>query len=73
MLQIFFRGSNTRFFTITVEVLYDKAAPALAAPDGAYKELREKILCSIEEGREKAAKQKKILATKMEKINNTGW
>ena len=73
LVQTFFRGSNTRFFTVTVDVPHDGATPAPAAPDGAYDELRKKFLRGMEEGREKAAEEKKVLAAKMEKIDNTGW
>jgi hypothetical protein len=58
---------------MAIEVPYNRIGPAPAAPDRVYDKLRKKFLSSIEEGKEKAVEQKKILAAKIEKFNNTGW
>lgn len=58
---------------MAVEGPHDGIRLARAALDAAYDELRKKFLSGMEEGREKAAEQKKILAAKMEKFDNTGW
>ena len=58
LIQTFFGGSNTRFFTVAVEVPHDGIEPTPAAQDRAYDELRKRFLSGMEEGK---------------KFDNTGW
>jgi hypothetical protein len=50
LVRTFFGGSNTRFFTVAIEVRHDGVEPAPAAPDRAYDELRKRFLHGMEEG-----------------------
>jgi hypothetical protein len=69
-VQTFFRGGNTRFFTVQVEAGDTGSDPACSSDK--YDELRRKFLQDIKERREKDVEQRKILNATMAKIDNTG-
>jgi uncharacterized C2H2 Zn-finger protein len=68
-VQTFFNGFHQRYFVVQVV----SAAEACVTVSEADEELKQKFLQGIKEGREKDVEAKKILDSKMEKMDNTGW
>lgn len=80
MVQTFFEGSNLRYFIVQVESdnegsdkTVDSTPDSPASINEVDGDVKKKFLQEMKAGREKDVEAKKILDSKMEKMDNTGW